>query len=106
MPDPAEVARIAAYFAPPSYETLPATSGEAFEAARAGNPDFARWVETNLTPHRQPGYAALTISLKPIGAPPGDATSEQMEVVADIADEYSLSTRSASATSRTSSCRM
>jgi sulfite reductase (NADPH) hemoprotein beta-component len=88
--DPAEVARIAAYFAPPAYETLPATSG-AFEAARAGNPDFARWVETNLTPHRQPGYAALTISLKPIGAPPGDATSEQMRVVADLADEFSLS---------------
>lgn len=88
--DPAEVARIAAYFAPPSYETLPATSG-AFEAARAGNPDFARWVETNLTPHRQPGYTALTISLKPIGAPPGDATSEQMRVVADLADEFSLS---------------
>lgn len=88
--DPAEVARIAAYFAPPAYETLPATSG-AFEAARAGNPDFARWAETNLTPHRQPGYAALTISLKPIGAPPGDATSEQMRVVADLADEFSLS---------------
>jgi sulfite reductase (NADPH) hemoprotein beta-component len=88
--DPAEVARIAAYFAPPTYETLPATSG-AFEAAKAGNPDFARWVETNLTPHRQPGYTALTISLKPIGAPPGDATSEQMRVVADLADEFSLS---------------
>lgn len=88
--DPAEVARIAAYFAPPAYETLPATSG-AFEAARAGNPDFARWTQTNLTPHRQPGYAALTISLKPIGAPPGDATSEQMRVVADLADEFSLS---------------
>ena len=88
--DPAEVARIAAYFAPPAYERLPATSG-AFEAARAGNPDFAGWTQTNLTPHRQPGYAALTISLKPIGAPPGDATSEQMRVVADLADEFSLS---------------
>ena len=88
--DPAEVARIAAYFAPPAYETLPATSG-AFEAARAGNPDFARWAETNLTPHRQPGYAALTISLKPIGAPPGDATSEQMRIVADLAEEFSFS---------------
>ncbi|CAN7405571.1 nitrite/sulfite reductase [Bosea sp. LjRoot237] len=88
--DPAEVARIAAYFAPPAYEALPATSG-AFEAAKAGNPDFARWVETNVTPHRQAGYAALTISLKPIGAPPGDATSEQMRLVADLADEFSLS---------------
>jgi len=88
--DPAEVARIAAYFAPPPYEALPATSG-AFEAAKAGNPDFARWIETSVMPHRQPGYAALTISLKPIGAPPGDATSEQMRLVADLADEFSLS---------------
>ncbi|WP_186421169.1 nitrite/sulfite reductase [Bosea sp. CS1GBMeth4] len=88
--DPAEVARIAAYFAPPAYEALPATSG-AFETAKAGNPDFARWVETNVTPHRQQGYAAATISLKPIGAPPGDASSAQMRLVADLAEAFSLS---------------
>lgn len=87
--DPAEVARIAAYFAPPAYQALPATSG-AFEAAKAGNPDFARWALNNVTAHRQPGYAALTISLKAIGAPPGDATSEQMRLVADLAEEFSF----------------
>lgn len=88
--DPAEIARIAAYFAPPAYEALPAASG-AFEAARAGNPDFARWVETNVAPHRQPGYAAATISLKPVGAPPGDASSAQMRLVADLAEAFSFS---------------
>lgn len=88
--DPAELARIAAYFAPPAYEALPATSG-AFEAAKAGNPDFARWVETNVTPHRQPGYAVPTISLKPVGAPPGDASSAQMRLVADLAEAFSFS---------------
>lgn len=88
--DPAEVARIAAYFAPPAYEKLPETSA-ALAAAQATNPEFARWVEVNTTPHRQPGYTALTISLKAVGAPPGDATSEQMRLVADLADEFSFS---------------
>jgi sulfite reductase (NADPH) hemoprotein beta-component len=86
--DPAEVARIAAYFAPPTYETLPAVS-RILEATKAGNPAFARWVETNTTPHKAPGYTALTISLKPVGDAPGDATSEQMRLVADLAEEFS-----------------
>lgn len=88
--DPAEVARIAAYFAPPAYEKLSETSA-ALAAAQVANPEFARWVEVNTTPHRQPGYTALTISLKAVGAPPGDATSEQMRLVADLADEFSFS---------------
>lgn len=86
--DPEEVARIAAYFAPPTYETLPALSNT-LEAAKATNPAFARWVEVNTIPHKVPGYAALTISLKPIGQAPGDATSEQMRLVADLAERYS-----------------
>lgn len=86
--DPAEVARIAAYFAPPAYETLPAVS-RTLEAAKAGNPEFARWVEVNTAPHKVPGYTALTISLKPVGQAPGDATSEQMRLVADLAERYS-----------------
>lgn len=86
--DPAEVARIAAYFAPPTYEALPAVS-RVLEATKATNPAFARWVEVNTAPHKAPGYAALTISLKPIGQAPGDATSEQMRLVADLAEQYS-----------------
>ena len=51
---------------------------------------FARWVERNVHPHRVPGYAAVTLSLKKTGVPPGDATAEQMDAVADLADRYSF----------------
>ncbi len=88
--DPEEVARIAAYFAPPAYRALPERS-TALETARAGNPDFDRWVEINTTAHKQPGYTAVTVSLKSVGEAPGDATSEQMRLVADLADDFSLS---------------
>jgi sulfite reductase (NADPH) hemoprotein beta-component len=87
--DPEEVARIAAYFAPPAYRALPAVS-RSFEAHKAVNPDFAQWAEVNTFAHKQPGYAAVTISLKGIGDAPGDATSDQMRAVADLADRFSL----------------
>ncbi|MDB5648840.1 MAG: sulfite reductase [Hyphomicrobiales bacterium] len=87
--DPAEVARIAAYFADPAYDTLPARS-TAFEAAKAENRAFAHWTSTNLFPHRVPGYTALTVSLKPIGEAPGDITADQMRAVADLAERYSF----------------
>lgn len=86
--DPAEMARIEAYFRPPAYEALPETS-RALDAALAANPAFARWVEVNATPHKAPGHVALTISLKPQGQAPGDATSAQMRLVADLAERYS-----------------
>lgn len=87
--DPEEVERIAAYFAPPAYKALPPVS-RAFEAAKVANPAFENWAKVNLFPHRQPGYAAVTISLKPIGGAPGDASSDQMRAVADLAERYSL----------------
>ena len=84
-----EVERIARYFAPPAYETLPETS-EALAAARRADPELDRFVEQNGFPHRQPGYIALTVSLKPIGGIPGDMSSEQMRAFADIAQTYSV----------------
>ncbi|SDQ94471.1 sulfite reductase (NADPH) hemoprotein beta-component [Rhizobiales bacterium GAS191] len=87
--DPEEVKRIAAYFAPPPYQQLPDRSAK-LEAARAAHAEFARFLETNVTAHRTQGYAAVTISLKPIGGVPGDATSEQMRIVADLAERYSF----------------
>ncbi|MCP8937246.1 nitrite/sulfite reductase [Alsobacter sp. SYSU M60028] len=84
-----EIARISAYFAPPAFESLPERSA-AFETALLRDPDFARFVERNLVRHKQQGYAALTISLKPIGLPPGDASSSQMEAIADIAERWSF----------------
>ncbi|WP_296576444.1 nitrite/sulfite reductase [Phreatobacter sp.] len=87
--DPEEVARIEAYFAPPAFVTLPETS-QRLVADRARDPAFDRWVETNTFPHREPGYAAVTVSLKPVGGVPGDATSDQMRAVADLADAHSF----------------
>jgi sulfite reductase (NADPH) hemoprotein beta-component len=86
-PDDEEVARIAAYFAPPAYETLPAVSPQ-LEHARRADPEFDRFVSTNTFPHKVKGYTAVTISLKPIGGAPGDATSDQMRAVADAADLF------------------
>ncbi|MFQ5347093.1 MAG: nitrite/sulfite reductase [Rhodothalassiaceae bacterium] len=82
-----ELARIRAHFVSPDLETLPATD-PAFEEAKRRDPVFARWAGRNLVPHRRPGYAVLNIPLKPKGGIPGDATAEQMETVADLAERY------------------
>ncbi len=85
----AEVDRITQYFAPPAFEDLPDTS-DVLEVAKAKDDAFARWVRVNVRPHKQAGYGIVTISCKPIGAPPGDVTDTQMEVTADLAERYSL----------------
>ncbi|MCE2510414.1 MAG: nitrite/sulfite reductase [Alphaproteobacteria bacterium] len=84
-----EVERIRAFFAPPAYETLDVNQ-PAFEAARFEDRAFAEWCRTNLAPHKTPGYGIVNISLKGIGEAPGDATAEQMELVADLAERYSF----------------
>ncbi len=85
-----EIARIKAYFAPPLYEALSADQ-PAFVAKHLEDPAFARWVKTNVAAHKQPGYAIANISLKPEGGIPGDATAEQMEGLADLAERFSFS---------------
>ncbi|HTG37828.1 nitrite/sulfite reductase [Sphingomonas sp.] len=83
-PPKAEFDRIAAFFAPPAFENgLPDTIDRT-------DPDFALWVDQNVVAHKQAGYAIATVSLKPAGGIPGDATAEQMEVVADLAERYSF----------------
>ncbi len=82
-----EVARVAAHFTPPPYSQLDDRS-EALDSARLTDPAFARWVAHNVAPHKVPGYAAVTLSLKTIGKPPGDATDAQMDAVADWADYF------------------
>lgn len=84
-----ETARIAAYFAPPPFETLPPYT-PALDLVRAGDPAFDRWVRSNVAAHKVSGYAIVTVSLKPVGGVPGDATAEQMEAVADLAQRYSF----------------
>jgi sulfite reductase (NADPH) hemoprotein beta-component len=84
-----EVDRVAAFFSPPAYETLPAAD-EAFEAFKTENKAFSNWVQRNVKPHKIPGYKAVVLSLKKTGVPPGDATAEQMELAADLADRFSF----------------
>ena len=84
-----EIARIETYFAPPQFEPLDANQ-PAFEARRFEDRNFARWVRSNVSPHKAPGYACISISLKPEGGAPGDATAEQMDVVADLAERFSF----------------
>jgi sulfite reductase (NADPH) hemoprotein beta-component len=81
----AEIDRIAAYFKDPAFETLP---DEDLSAARR-NAGFAAWLDTNVATHKKPGYAIVTVSLKPIGGIPGDASADQMDLVADLAKTYS-----------------
>ena len=83
-----ELERIAAYFAPPTFEKLSRFT-PAFEESKLDNPDFARWARNNLAAHRVDGYTIVNISLKPEGGIPGDATGEQMRVMADLAGRYS-----------------
>jgi sulfite reductase (NADPH) hemoprotein beta-component len=82
-----ELARIRGAFAHAGFDVLPARS-EALEAAKAADASLARFVRNNVKPHKKPGYGIVEISLKAIGATPGDATAEQMEVVADLAERY------------------
>jgi sulfite reductase (NADPH) hemoprotein beta-component len=85
----AELARIREAFGAPPFRTLPAAS-EAFEAARAADPAFARFVRHNVLPHKVPGYAIVNVSLKVPGEVPGDCSAEQMEMMADLAERYSF----------------
>ena len=84
-----EIKRIADYFAPPQFVAPPAGA-----SARSpiGAPDaaFERWIARNTHAHKQRGYAIVTISLKPIGGVPGDASAAQMDAVADLAERYSF----------------
>ena len=84
-----ELNRVAAYFTAPAYETLPANdSGVALY--KTENKAFANWLQRNVKPHKIPGYAAVVLSLKKTGIAPGDASAEQMDVVADMADRFSF----------------
>ena len=84
-----DVSRIRAYFAAPALPSRPARS-EAVEARRGVDTRFAAFVDTNVEPHHAPGHGIVTISLKPIGGIPGDASADQMDLIADLADRHSF----------------
>jgi len=85
----AELKRVASYFTTPDYETLPAQDA-AYEQHLQDNKSFANWVKRNVKPHKVPGYVAVVLSLKKPGVPPGDASSEQLDFIANLADQYSF----------------
>ncbi|WP_151634386.1 nitrite/sulfite reductase [Noviherbaspirillum aerium] len=84
-----ELARVASFFPAPAYEKLPATDA-AVEQFRNDSKAFSNWIKRNVKPHKVPGYAAVVLSLKKTGVPPGDATAEQMDFAAELADRYSF----------------
>lgn len=85
----AEIERIAAYFADPAWEQLDDQPGE-LAKLRAAEPAFGQWLDANTVPHKAPGYAIVNLTLKTPGIAPGDLTADQMDRVADLADQYSL----------------
>jgi sulfite reductase (NADPH) hemoprotein beta-component len=80
---PEEIARVAARFTCPAYQKLA-------DQELAGEPAFLAWAKRNVHPHKVAGYAAVTLSLKKTGVPPGDVTSDQMDAIAGLADRYSF----------------
>jgi sulfite reductase (NADPH) hemoprotein beta-component len=84
-PPSGEFERIAAQFANPAFDTAAPDTIDGLN-----DPEFALWVEQNTHPHKQPGYIIANISLKPAGGIPGDATAEQIELMAELATQYSF----------------
>jgi len=83
-PPLAELERITAMFAPPAFEA------GASDTIDRSDPDFAVWLDQNVAAHKQPGYAIVNISLKPVGGIPGDASADQIDVMADLAERYAF----------------
>lgn len=81
-PPLAELARITAMFGGPDFDR------DAPDTVDRSDPDFAVWLDQNVAAHKQPGHAIVTISLKPIGGIPGDASADQIELMADLAERY------------------
>ena len=79
------LAEIEQSFAPPVFRNAPL---DKYDIARSQNPGFRSWTDTNLSDHRAPGFAIVSISLKAHGATPGDATADQMRVLADLAERF------------------
>ena len=80
--------RILDYFSPPQYQESKGAS-KTFETHKTWNLDFSRWCKTNVANHKRPGFSVITISLKPIGGAPGDASADQMDVIAGLAEKFS-----------------
>ncbi|MGA1800103.1 nitrite/sulfite reductase [Sphingomonas sp. 4RDLI-65] len=83
-PPRAELERITSHFGAPDFDLSASTDLD------RSDPDFAVWLDQNVKAHKQPGYAIVNISLKPIGGIPGDASADQIDVMADLGTRYSF----------------
>jgi len=88
--DDTSIAEIARRFIYPEYDASPGDDQSELNATLAANPKFETWYKNSVARHRVAGYEIVTISLKPEGKTPGDATAEQMNAIADLADRYSF----------------
>ncbi|MGB0668797.1 MAG: nitrite/sulfite reductase [Porticoccaceae bacterium] len=89
--DGSEIERVKRFFTLPSYKALDPIDADARLAALASeNTGFSRWLQRNVRPQKQPGYASVSLSLKPAGVAPGDVTDRQLEIIADLADRFSF----------------
>jgi len=86
--DDAVIEDVRSRFSYPAYEKLPHMPEELKKAAH--DAPFERWRRNSVFTHKVQGYAIVTLSLKPVGGPPGDATADQMDAIADLADKYSF----------------
>ena len=84
-----EIDRINAYFASPEYEVLEDISEE-LDAVRKIDEEFDRWMKSSVVAHKVPGYSIVNITLKAPGRVPGDINADDMDAMADLADQYSL----------------
>lgn len=86
-----EIDRVKGFFTQPDYEAIDDNDAEQqLKILADDNIAFGKWLQRNIHAHKIPGYAAVTLSLKPTGVAPGDITDVQLEAVADLADKYSL----------------
>jgi len=84
-----ELNRVSSYFTAPAYEKITDVDPD-LASYKSENKAFANWLDQNVKPHRHPGYAIVVLSLKKTGAAPGDASAEQMDAAADLADQFSF----------------
>ncbi len=85
-----EIERVKTFFPLPEYQAVNETvANAALQAQAADSLAFARWLERNVRDQKQPGYSAVTLSLKPAGVAPGDVTDGQLESIANLADQFS-----------------
>ena len=87
----AEIERAKGFFTAPAYETIDNAAAQAVvDGQAADSVAFSKWLQRNVREHKVPGYAAVTLSLKPTGVAPGDVTDSQLEIIANLADEFSF----------------